>query len=141
MFEVVQDKRGLVKVGKEKLKPMHIVKFILISIAIYFTLHFMSSKDVYEALFTERFSTFDAQRVILPVSFRTSILASLVCLCVYFSDVLINRLEMYERVFSAICAFIFTAGYSIRTTGSFLENFLISENWGGITKYYSSLFC
>ncbi len=105
-------------------------KYIIICILVFFSYHFITTISVYESLFNGNYSIFDAQRTLLPLSITKSIEAGMICLAVYWSGIITKKIEMYEKAFSGFCSFILVAAYSMRATGSFFENLIVSENRG-----------
>lgn len=117
-----------------KINNKRIFQVIVLGSVLFFTFHFTENRSVYNTLFDGNVSNFDIQRVLLPLSWSKSVEFILMLMLTCYSGYFDTKHKVYERIFCGIGSFFLITGYSMYVTGSFFENFLVSENRGGVKE-------
>ncbi len=109
---------------------------ILRGLIIYFCIRILADSDLYGLFFSGQDTPAVLKRL-LPLSFEYSLVcAAVIGMCLMTE----TRLKTFERLFCFFCGTAMAAGYSIESTGSFFENFLISENRGRWAEFFFLVF-
>ncbi len=105
---------------------------VLRGLVIYFCIRILADPGLYDAFFSGQEAA-AVLKMLMPLSFEQSLLcAAVIGICLLTG----TGLKPFERLFCFFCGTALTAGYSIERTGSFFENFLVSENRGGWAEVF-----